>query len=146
MTALEIVRRFHPDVESVKDSTKPLIIEVTKKDASSTAVKNHKECAMAMACKRQLKADGIIICLSTSYIIKGKQATRYKTTETVSREVVSFDRKAGFETGIYELARIPKSSKLGSNNGRRGKGKEKQFPPKFSGHRTDNVRLIGDRV
>jgi hypothetical protein len=146
MTALEIVRKFHPDVESVKDSNKPLIIEVTKKDAQSTAVKNHKDCAMAVACKRQLKADGVIVCLTTSYIIRGKQATRYKNTEAISREVTSFDRKAGFETGIYELARVPKSSRIGTNNKRHGKGKEKHYPPKFSGHRTDNVRLIGDRL
>jgi hypothetical protein len=145
MTALEVVRKFFPDTESVEDSTKPLIIEVTKKDTQSTAVKNHKECAMAVACKRQLKADGVVVCLSTSYIIKGKQAIRYKNTETVSREVTSFDRKAGFEPGIYELSKIPESSKLGRNNGRHGKGKEKHYPPKFSGHRTGNVRIIGDR-
>ncbi len=142
MTALEIVRRFHPNVESVKDSTKPLIIEVTKKDCESKAVKNQKECAMAQACKRQLKADGVIICLSTSYIIKGTHATRYKNTEAISREVVSFDRKAGFEPGIYELAKVPPTSKLGRNNGRHGKGEGKSYPPKFHHHRTENVRLL----
>ena len=142
MTALEIVRKFYPNVQSIKDATKGLVIEVTKKDAQSTAVKNHKECAMAVACKRQLKADGIVVCLSTSYVIKGKHATRFKNNESISREIVSFDRKAGFEPGIYKFASIPKSNKLGTNNGRHGKGKEKQYPPKFHAHKTENVRLL----
>ncbi len=141
-TALEIVRRFHPDVQSVKDATKSLVIEVTKKDCQSTAVKNHKECAMAQACKRQLKADGIIVCLSTTYVIKGTHATRYKNNESISREIVSFDRKAGFSPGIYKFAKIPQTSKLGTNNGRRGGGKEKQYPPKFHPHRTEDVREV----
>lgn len=144
MTALNLVRKFYPDVQSVKDSNRNIIIEVSHKDTQSTAVKNHKECAMAVACKRQLKADGVIVCLSTSYIIRGKHATRYKNNETVSREVISFDRKAGFEPGLYGLSRVPKSSKLGTNNGKHGKGKEKHYPAK-NRHITQNVRVIGDR-
>ncbi len=141
-TALEIVKRFYPNVESVEDSTKALVVEVTKKDTQSQAVKNHKECAMAQACKRQLKADGVVVCLSTCYIIKGTHATRYKNNESISREVVSFDRKAGFEPGIYKFAKISPTNKLGTNNGRHGKGKEKAYPPNFKPHKTENVRIV----
>ncbi len=88
-------------------------IEVTPRDASSKAVRDHNGCAMAVACKRALKLDGVIISRSIAYLIKGDHATRFKLPESISREVVSFDRGAGFAVGKYELERVPKTSRLG---------------------------------
>jgi hypothetical protein len=111
--ALAIVRHFYPEVTSVKDAKRSIHIEVLPKDTNVATVKNHKECAMAVACKRKLKVDGVIISVSTAYLVKGKNATRFKLGQSVSREITSFDRKAGFAPGEYQLNAPAKSSRIG---------------------------------
>lgn len=141
MTALQIVRQFYPDVESVVDSGRNLTVEVTKKDTASKAVKDHKDCALAVACKRLPDVDGAVICVKTSYVIKGKKAYRYHNPESISREITAFDREAPFEPGVYELAKVPPTSKLGAKSGghrpRTGNGTKPAY------HRTENIRVVG---
>lgn len=112
-TALQIVQQAYPQVEKVKDAARNIKIEVARRDTNSATVKNHKACAMAVACKRKLEADGVIISVSTAYVIKDKVATRYKVPPSVAREVVSFDRNGGFEEGEYELKAPGKAQQLG---------------------------------
>lgn len=114
MGALSIVKRFFLNVENVIDAKGNARIEVTKGDCNSKAVRSHGECAMAVACKRQLHLDGVIISRSVAYLVKGKTARRFMLPPSVSREVVSFDRGAGFEPGTYELAKVSESTKLGA--------------------------------
>ena len=138
MTALEIVRKFHPEVTTVRDANKDIMISVTSKDVNSSEVKKHKNCALAVACKRQF--DGAIVSLKTTYLIRGTVATRYLTTESASREIVSFDRKGGFSVGDYKLKKPSPTLRLGSGRQPSEKGgNRKQSPPRFQ-HRTDNVR------
>ena len=140
--SLRMVRQYFPQVTSVEDSNKPSIVEVTNADNSHADVKSHVTCALAIACKRFFKADGVIIGLTTSWIIKGKMAYRFKNADTVSREITSFDRKAGFDPGFYLLVPPSPAARLGSvrssNPSRSGttpKTKTKQFR-----HYTRNVR------
>jgi hypothetical protein len=125
--ALAIVRHFHPNVTTVKDAKRSIHIEVLPRDTTVATVKNHKECAMAIACKRKLKVDGVIISVSTAYIVKGKTATRFKLGQSISREITSFDRKAGFAPGEYQLNAPSQQQKIGHgklnpnrNHGRSG--------------------------
>lgn len=111
--AYHIVRKLFPDVQHIKDSDEKTTIEVTKKDNSSATVRNHKSCAMAVACKRKFNLDGVIISIHTAYLIKGKTATRYFVPESVSREIISFDRNGGFAEGEYTLNKVPKNHRLG---------------------------------
>jgi hypothetical protein len=113
-SALKIVQKFFPGVESVSDAPEPIIVEVTKADNRSAKVKNHKACAMAVACKRSEHADGVIVSLTRAYVIKGNQAVRYSLPESVAREVVSFDREAGFDVGEYHLGAPGPAAKLGA--------------------------------
>jgi hypothetical protein len=138
-TALAIVRKHFPQVKEVLDAVKPVTIEVNHSDASSKAVKNPLICAFAKACERTFTADGVIIGLTTSYIIKGKIATRYRNPETVSREIVSFDRKAGFEEGTYLLSAISPAQRLGAEH--RG-GKYTGKGTRRFHHTTTNVRVL----
>jgi len=101
--SLAIVQKFFPKVTTVKDGTDDLEVEVTKQDATSSRKKDHNNCAMAVACKRKAKADGIIISISMAYIIKGNTATRYQVPNSVGREITAFDRGARFAEGNYEL-------------------------------------------
>jgi hypothetical protein len=109
-SALGIVRKYHPQVNRVVDAKKPITIEVTAKDCRSGKSGKASSCAMARAFEREY--DGAIVSLSTAYIIKGDKATRYQVPQSVSREIVSFDRSHKFEPGEYAL-NAPSHYKLG---------------------------------
>lgn len=47
--------------------------------------------------------DGVIISVYTAYLVKGKKATRYQLPQSVSREIISFDRGSKFYAGEYSL-------------------------------------------
>lgn len=141
-TVLGIVRKFFPEVTSVEDAVRPIKIAVSTGDTRSRAVKDHNACAMAVACKRSLSLDGVIISRSTAYLVKGRRATRYKLPSSVSREVVSFDRGAGFAPGDYVLSAVPVNQRLGMRTGgdkdeETGNGRPKQFR-----HLTTGVRTV----
>jgi len=135
--ALGIVKKFFPKVTNVVDGTKTIIIEVTKKDADTAARRDHGGCAMAVACKRKLEADGVIMSVASAYIVKGKKATRYRVPESVSREIVAFDRNAYFEPGEYRLVKPSPTEKLGARRGGNattpGAGKKRKGYNHFTG-------------
>lgn len=122
MSALNNVQAVFPNVTKVVDAKKDTHFEVTKADGKSAAVRNHTACAAAVACKRKLELDGVIMSVSTAYLIKGNVATRYKVPEAISREITAFDRDAVFEPGEYNLKAITESAKLGSAKGTHRKG------------------------
>ena len=93
------VRKYFPQVNQVVDAKDTIEVSVTKKDSKSAKPKNPSQCALAQACCRELKADGAIINLGYSYVIKGEVATRYTTSVAVGREITSFDRGGEFEAG-----------------------------------------------
>lgn len=134
-TSLQIVQRLYPEVTSVVDSKRAVTVEVTQKDCLSRAVKNHKECALAVACNKI--ADGAIICVKTAYLIRGTKATRYTLPASVSREITAFDRNAPFEPGEYHLARVAPSQEQGT---KRKYGKKTGNGEKVHYHRTENIR------
>lgn len=113
-SSLAMIRRYFPLVEITKDALKPAVVEVTPHDNSHSDVRSHRTCALALACKRFFNADGVIIGLTTSWIIQGKVATRYHNSGTTSREITSFDRKAGFDAGSYLLAPATETQRLGT--------------------------------
>jgi len=148
-TALQVVKKFFPEVKNVEDGGRKVTIEVTKRDEATANKKSHKTCAMAVACKRKFEADGVIISVNRAYIIKGDTAKRYNLPNSVSREVVSFDRGAGFEPGTYQLSKVAESAKLGVR--RVGKPNGKKHPhggatEKMS-HHTGGIRTaLGSKM
>ena len=90
------------------DADKPVEISVSRKDCKDAKKLNPSECALARAARRELHADGVIIGMQSSYIIKDRIAMRFATPESVRREIVSFDRHQDFAPGDYYL--IPKVS------------------------------------
>lgn len=143
--ALSIVNKFFPEVTSITDANKTIQIEVVLADNKNAKVRNHQACAMAIACKRAMKADGVIVAMTKCYVIIGKKATRYALPESVSREVVSFDREAGFAPGVYQMRPPKPTDKLGAvmggNRKKTGTGK----PAKFH-HYTTGIRVLGSEV
>ena len=138
---LAIVRKFFPSVKAVDDADEAINIEVTGRDTKSARVRDHGECAMAVACKRQHKLDGVIISVGTAYLIKNNRAVRYKMTEHASREIVSFDRNGGFAAGEYRLKPPVADQRLGaqSGSGRHGNGTGKPIARK---HFTSGIRTV----
>lgn len=141
MGALNTVQKFFPQVKKVVDANEPADIEVTTKDATLKGVKNHESCAMAVACKRKFHLDGVIISRSTAYLIKGRQARRFKLPPATAKEVVSFDRGGGFAPGTYRLSAVGDWAKLGrrqgSNKRETGNGTKKRFR-----HLTTDIRTV----
>src|SRR5213075_2137478 len=135
---LRKVRKFFPQVESVRDATKPIDIEVSAHDSNHAKLKDHNHCALAVACEKKMHADGVIISVKTAYVVKGKRAIRYNLLETTAREVVSFDRKGGFEPGTYSLKPPTSSGKLGANSCT--KTGPHTGSPKPKAHMTTNIR------
>lgn len=118
--ALATVQSFFPKVKRVVDANKDAFIEVTKADTNSAQVQQHDGCALAVACRKAWKLDGVIISRRTAYLVKGNRARRFQLPDSTSREIVSFDRGAGFAEGRYELHRPPKCARLGVRPGRGG--------------------------
>jgi hypothetical protein len=141
--SLKKIHKYFPKITSIEDASKPVVVEVTPNDVATSNVRDPAMCAFAKACYNKFNADGVIIGLSTSYVIIGERAIRYRNTQGLIREIVSFDRKAGFEAGTYMISPHSPASRLGLYKGRethpRSNGKDRrQFK-----HFTTNVRVLG---
>lgn len=137
--ALNIVQKFFPYVEKVKDATTAIELEVTLADVRKGKPRSHTGCPLAQVCKR-MKYDGAIISRRRAYLIKDKIATRYEVPESVAREVVSNDRGGGTVIGTYELQKPGKDCKLGTIHAS-GK-KDGSRPISKPRHFTSGVRTI----
>lgn len=140
--ALKIVQKYHPKVKRVVDAKKPIVITVTPEDGTTDGVRDHTKCAFAQACERQEHADAAIVSVRSAYVVKGDKAVRYRVPETVSREVVAFDRSNGdgFAPGKYQLKVYSKRDRIG-NYRPSGKhnGKKPTHTPKLR-HFTGGIR------
>lgn len=116
--ALGIIRQYFPNVTEVHDADEDLLLEVVTDDSKQGVVKDHSHCALARACQKKFKARGVIVSIKTVYVIQKEGATRYQLPESVSREIVSFDRKGGFADGEYTLKAPTSGHRLGARQGR----------------------------
>ncbi len=140
--SLHIITQYFPKVKEIIDASKRAIIEVTKEDAKSSGIKDPLMCAFAKASYRSFGADGVIIGLTTSYIIMAKRAVRFKNSEALSREIISFDRKAGFDPGLYLMSPFSPRQRLGVYKARETHEKAKGEDRRMFRHLTRNVRVL----
>lgn len=147
-TILKRIRKLFPLVNRVVDSNVDLYVSVTEDDSSTSKKKDPANCAFANACARCCNADGAIINIGTAYVIKGNVATRFRTTEGVAREIVSFDRHQDFAPGHnYRLGKITKARAMGARRGgyeRTGNRPNTRKPGilhRPSPHRTSGIRV-----
>jgi len=139
--ALKRIQRHFPQVKSVVDATEGLLINVTEKDNKDAVPGDTDNCALAKAAVRERQADGAIIGVAYSWLIRGTKATRYKTSNTVGREITSFDRHHDFATGQnYRLSPVSPANRLGQGrsthpNLDKGRGEIKPIV-----HRTARIR------
>ncbi len=141
--ALSRVRKFFPGVERVRDSRRTIMVRVKDIDTKQGRKKAPESCALARACVREHIADGAIIGIGNSWLVKGKVATRYKTSDGVAREIVSFDRHQDFAAGVdYKLSRISPSMRLSTKGGFKGGPKLTTKRDTDKVHRTANIRVL----
>ncbi len=135
--------RAFPQVKKVIHATEPVSVRVGKADCKEGRRLLTDDCALARAAKRQMKADGVAIRLSDSFVVKGDTAIRFKTPETVKRELVSFDRHQDFASGTYRLAAAPpnwsKPGRKHSPGGGKVDNRDKHRVV-YGNHRTVRVR------
>lgn len=140
------VRQYFPQVNKVVDARVSKAVSVTKEDNKTGRKKDPGNCALARACTRQ-GADGAIINISFSYLIKGDVATRYKTSVVVGREITSFDRHQDFATGKdYLLSKVGPTQRLGfkqQSKKTRGPHLTKKVDNSIvhTNHRTSRIRV-----
>ncbi len=144
MKALKTLQRHFPLVEEVVDSTKTIKISVIDSDSKRGTKKDPYSCALARACIRQKIADGAIIGIGYSYLIKGRKATRYKTSVGVSREITSFDRHQDFREGNdYILSKISPTNRFDRD---RSKEKHTGSHPERIIHKTSGIRILRGKL
>jgi hypothetical protein len=143
---LKRIRKLFPNVNKVVDSKVDRYVSVTELDCSTAKKKDPANCAFANACTRMGIAEGAIITVSRSYLIKGNTATRYLTPESVAREIVSFDRHQDFRPGNnYKLSKVYKTNTMGAHKG--GPGPKTSGPKKWKPgliirqHKTAGIRV-----
>ena len=134
------VRRLFPQVEYAVDATKPVEVSVGKRDCTDAKKMDPMNCALARAAKRELHADGVIIGMTTSYVVRGKVATRFATPISVAREIVSFDRHNDFAEGDYHLTPKSPTLRFGVKDTRKKGGKHNA--PKRKVHHSVRVRVL----
>jgi hypothetical protein len=143
---LRMIKSFFGKVGKVVDADKQMVVNVTRADIAKSHMKNHKTCALAVCCQRSFEADGVIIGLTTAYIIKGDTAYRFKLTGTISREITSFDRGAGYDEGEYLLVPPCPSERLGMRRQSGPSGRSNGKGPKHFRHFTGRVRTTLQQV
>jgi hypothetical protein len=144
---LRMIKSFFGRVQKVEDADKQMVVNVTRADIAKSNMKNHKTCALAVCCQRSFEADGVIIGLTTAYIIKGDTAYRFKLPGSIGREITSFDRGAGYDEGKYLLVPPCPSARLGVSreSGPSGKHNNGKGPKHFR-HITGRVRTTLQQV
>lgn len=138
--ALKTVQEFFPDVTNVVDAEEGIDIEVTKATTKLATVRNHKNCALAVQCKKTFNLDGAIVSRTRAFLVKGKTAVRYRLPESVTREIVSFDRNGGFEPGVYGLRPPDEGNRLGARPENRRRPNTGKGPKRGKPHVTTNIR------
>lgn len=136
------LRKHFPGVKKVVDATESITVSVTKADSDTGRKKDPSNCALAKACVRQ-GADGAVINIGYSYIIHGDTATRYKTSNTVGREITSFDRHQDFAEGRdHLLSKVSPAERLGRKNKGGGHTRNKEWhKAHIHHHKTARIRV-----
>jgi len=133
------------------DANKPIVVEVTPGDCRKADRKNPESCALARAVQREYKGKGVkasYFFRSCAWLEYDDKLVRYHLPPSTQKEIVSFDRGAGFAPGTYQLSKVCESGKHSAvqarskkRPGRHQPSKNPRIKRKFV-HRTEWVRNI----
>jgi hypothetical protein len=95
----------------IVDAKHGLVLNIKKCDITGSKKADASSCAAARALKREVGSNARVY-LTRTYIQTGKVWQRFITPQSISREIVAFDRGAAFEPGEYILKPPSKTQKL----------------------------------
>ena len=127
----------------VKDANHPLVLNIKTCDIQGSKKADASNCAAARALKRELGSQAKVY-LTRTYVKVGKVWARFITPQSISREIVAFDRGAQFEPGEYVLNPPSKKQRLGIKRKSGASGKHTGNGKKVR-HITASVRQMKDK-
>jgi hypothetical protein len=104
----------------VNDATKPLVLKIAKADIHDSTPGDPANCAVAVACKRLIGADEVLVYKTRAYVRRGNTWTRYMVPSSIQGEIRAFDRGAEFVPADYTLVPPSRTEKLGRVRGEKG--------------------------
>lgn len=119
----------------VVDAKAALTVTVTDDDVIRAKKANSKHCALSRAAIRLPGVEAAYFFRSTAFIEYADKMVRFHLPESVTREIVSFDRAHVFASGIYRLIPIKPSQRIGVAH-KRGKARKPRNTPQTIGART----------
>lgn len=132
------------------DANKPIVVDVTPADCRKADRKNPEQCALARAVERMYKDQGVVSAYffrSCAWLEYKDKLVRYHLPPSMQKEIVSFDRGAGFAPGKYQLSKVAESGTYAAVQKRSAKRLGRHQPA--SGrikrrfvHRTEGIRNI----
>lgn len=151
--ALELINRYYPGVTEVTDAKRSVRVDVIAEDCTKGNKKSPSSCAMVRALEREKGYDGAIVSVKVAYLIRGDKAMRFRTPESVAREIVSFDRSGDFAPGRYTLKApsegetlegLKKAAKKAAamRKKRQGEPSRGNEPSGYKNHKTARVRSL----
>lgn len=123
----------------VVDAAQDVSVTVTQADVKNSKKKNPSECAAALAGLRKFHMP-VKVFLSRMYVKDKNKWVRFITPNTISREIISFDRASAFEPGEYTFKAPTESAKLGAYQYRK-REHHAGTKSKKKNHVTTNVRI-----
>ena len=104
----------------VKDADKPLVLKIAKADVHDSTPGDPANCAVAVACKRLIGADEVLVYKTRAYVRKGNTWTRYMVPKSIQGEIRAFDRGAEFVPADYTLTPPTQGERLGRIRAEKG--------------------------
>lgn len=130
----------------IRNAAKSLLLHITGPDIKSARPKRPDFCVVALAIKREMRAQEVRVHLGRVYVrTTGTHWTRYVTPGSLRAEIISFDRGGRFALGVHTLQAVPVGQRTGKTQGT----KKKPGAPRFTGtgqkrrayHAVRDVRL-----
>jgi hypothetical protein len=114
-----------------RDATRPIKIEVFPRDVKNAVIKDNSACVLSCAARRALDIKGAIFFRSTAWLLlPGGILQRYLIEPKAQEQIKLFDRKKGFEPGIYNLLAPYKSQTMKAYSARSKKRPGRHQPGK----------------
>lgn len=101
----------------VVNSRKSVRLIITPSDVTAGKLKAPRDCAAAIACRRQLRAKEAKVHLGRTYIRSNGEWIRFITPRALRDEIIAFDRGGKFHPGKFTLSGMQPSKRTGRRQG-----------------------------
>lgn len=127
----------------VVDAKKKCVINIKMADVKSAKTKDPGACAAAKACLRATKVEQARVHIGRVYLLRGNKWERYLTPKALRSEIISFDRGAKFQPGVFTLYAPHPTAKVGKMQGSATGQRDKPKKKRAKYHIVSGVRQYG---